>query len=1294
MLARGVDANDLQAGLELHFWVDYFKIAAMRCWEPLIEPYKCILLYEKSSLRGQGITFNADCPLHVNISGALLETIDDTINSFSSFRMGVFGKAKNRDHDLREMQRQSSMRLAAYEERNLFFEETVQGRRIMHHIPSPLAENDRVAFSLTNRTGERLRIHQSLGGSTASDQFVPTSPRTRITYVEDALSAKLEFPATISVVRNLQVIEESFENDGAMTAASTKRGQHRRLGSGGTGTDGGSRIHIDASHIIDVQIPGFRWLKGMSVDAVGKRFYPLVPRSVDIREKLEDDWRLRNAVHVLADIGSSWSGGREVALSSAFTITNNTSHAVALAIHPNPRHNPAGTSFVGVVEDMQVDDSMTVDDGATTCSASGGVDDSVGAETDIGAGESFQVPMMLLESSLHIRGNHLGTWRSIEWMFSSFSCALASCLLILHVYGLLNSFHINAGSFWIRPEKDAEVDTLMHQATAPGTSGESTSIGYSSRPVQLAKMVQESATIYGSKCMERPGNSEPITSDTFNSGLQLSCPIVHENEEVSAAPFCYVVEIKRSPIIASKHGNVSQGDNFRDSIHDDEEDDGRVPPSGSIPGSPGRRSRAFQRNLNPKHEPIQYSLVIHPPLVIENLLPENGRFELMHATRRVVVWWADLKAGERIPVHTVGLDAPLLLLINLGFCRTPVGEGALVHHGASEMVDADKRGIIAVNQAGLQALGKAITNTTQTVYKGATKTFTTIAEGESERGKGKVAALQSPTIPASREEGRVGNKKIASKKKLTVFGLDTDADAFDPTDTEGGSGDPGVALGVEDIATETTVVDSLGQRLGLCIDNNLGSGGQRRVTIYCPFWIVNTTEHALRYKQEKSPLFVSGTVTSPTKDGSQPVDDSNRNYTNALMMTTSDGSGPLNPNRGTIFSGTPGALATVCSGRSDGLSSKDLVELLNNEIPLERMAKMASMFNFHEKLSLGGQRRLSVQLHDGTGQTTYSSDWSPGFSLDSVGVTQVVGMHCKDRRSLEVSVSIGVGPGRLAQYTKIVRFSPRYVLINQLTRPIRLWQDSSLIHSNYTSRSGADDDDQRLWFERRAEDEEDKAGRVEQYELLFGGKSAIDYRKGAREMPPDTNAHGGALFITTAAPSDIIPFHLPDTRVDRELRIDMGTRRWNLTSSFPADVAQEYQLKVSRAIDLRLLKHVTTRASSHYTVELPPRTLPGQQQEPWDGELGVWFETDWEDGRIVVKGTKRVSKTARCDSCVLPSRCSLLRLFLIFFVCLHVPYIFHLPPIPTGQILLQLHRHSCRRRAATNQWIAGVPNVV
>lgn len=169
-------------------------------------------------------------------------------------------------------------------------------------------------------------------------------------------------------------------------------------------------MHVDSSHTIDVQIPGFRWLKGMSVDAVGKRFYPLIPRTITIREKLRDDWRLCNAVHVLADIGSSWSGGREVTLSSPFTITNNTSHAVALAIHPNPRHNPSGMTFAGV-EAILLDESMTVDDAASASVGVGvGVDDAEAnqMEIDIAAGESFQVPLMLIESSLHVKGNHLG----------------------------------------------------------------------------------------------------------------------------------------------------------------------------------------------------------------------------------------------------------------------------------------------------------------------------------------------------------------------------------------------------------------------------------------------------------------------------------------------------------------------------------------------------------------------------------------------------------------------------------------------------------------------------------------------------------------------------------------------------------------------------------------------------------------------------------------------------------------------------------------------------------------------
>ena len=212
-----------------------------------------------------------------------------------------------------------------------------------------------------------------------------------------------------------------------------------------------------------------------------------------------------------------------------------------------------------------------------------------------------------------------------------------------------------------------------------------------------------------------------------------------------------------------------------------------------------------------------------------------------------------------------------------------------------------------------------------------------------------------------------------------------------------------IAYSPDDVATETTVVDGIGQRLTLNLENVRGGGGQRRVSLFCPFWVVNTTEHSLRYKQEKGKTFVCGTVTSPEKDGSRPVDGSNRNYRmrhrvqttkrraskrNLLTQDTRQiESSPMNSP--TIFAGTPGALATS-PGRCD-MPAEDLTALIEKELPLEKTAELAFMFNFHEEgLSIGHQM-LSVQLYDGSGESYgYTSEWSRGFSLDSVGFSQIV----------------------------------------------------------------------------------------------------------------------------------------------------------------------------------------------------------------------------------------------------------------------------------------------------------------
>ena len=225
-------------------------------------------------------------------------------------------------------------------------------------------------------------------------------------------------------------------------------------------------------------------------------------------------------------------------------------------------------------------------------------------------------------------------------------------------------------------------------------------------------------------------------------------------------------------------------------------------------------------------------------------------------------------------------------------------------------------------------------------------------------------------------------------------------------------------------------------------------------------------------------------------------------------------------------------------------------------------------------------------------------------------------MHCKDGRGLEVSVSISVAPGRLSNYTKIVRICPRYVVVNQLPRPVRLWQDNSILHPNLAvEHSRKDEDESQKWtFSSQARPD----GVINQYELLFGSPTVIA-RDEARGMNAQTTAHHDACYIATVGQSELVAFHLPDTRLERLLRVDFGPS-WYLSPSFAADITGECVLSMSHARDLRMLPHVSSRGAPFYTVTLPPTN------NDWGGELGVWFETDWGRERtLIVKGIREGS---------------------------------------------------------------------
>lgn len=240
--------NDLQCCLDVHFWIDYFKSGLTRSWEPLLEPFSFILSCEKSRKRGQGISFNSECPFHVNITGSLLDTLDVAYSSLSGPLSFIFGK------DEKSIPLSIQNRLENYQEEK--FEEQVRYTdgsvfQICHKNSPALRPDDRVAFSLSNLTGQKIRFHQK-----------PLESGDFIQYVNHMDSKSLHFPATRSLVRNMRVIEVPFE--------------------GGQTHNSDSLIDtdIDASHSLSLQIPGFNWLvNSFLVDRTGKRFKCLRAKS-------------------------------------------------------------------------------------------------------------------------------------------------------------------------------------------------------------------------------------------------------------------------------------------------------------------------------------------------------------------------------------------------------------------------------------------------------------------------------------------------------------------------------------------------------------------------------------------------------------------------------------------------------------------------------------------------------------------------------------------------------------------------------------------------------------------------------------------------------------------------------------------------------------------------------------------------------------------------------------------------------------------------------------------------------
>ena len=330
-------------------------------------------------------------------------------------------------------------------------------------------------------------------------------------------------------------------------------------------------------------------------------------------------------------------GGRHLSVTSPFEIVNKTGHQIQLAMHPDPKLNKIKATKLG----RTFEKVTTKDDDNNDRPNPFSIDDEADVQ-QLNPGETYNVPFLLLGESLLYPGTNLG-------------------------------------NFWIRPGEEANV-----------SNKDSCAVGFSSRPVKIFQLVANS-DLYNQH------GRNTTKSEIFH--CQLSCPIQEEGRE-SRYPFCYNIEIERSPVVASfpgREGNVkSEMSTYSDFTHEkpfsaSESLTTRSKENHTIISTVKSREElkienahsVKSKSINKKdrmngtrtHGPVAYSLIIHPPIVITNFLPETVRYELMHATRKQVIWWKVLESGESVPIHTVGLDAPLLLLLNAGYCRTPVGEG-------------------------------------------------------------------------------------------------------------------------------------------------------------------------------------------------------------------------------------------------------------------------------------------------------------------------------------------------------------------------------------------------------------------------------------------------------------------------------------------------------------------------------------------------------------------------------------------------------------------------------------------
>lgn len=743
---------------------------------------------------------------------------------------------------------------------------------------------------------------------------------------------------------------------------------------------------------VALQVAGYRWLHSVQADDLGVQYEDLFPVLGRVNAtRVYKNRRLTDALKLMAEV-LPYCGGRMLRLRSMFCVKNETKHRLSILAKE-------GTSLS---EEANHSDERVRD-----------------IPFQIETGESLYIPLALLyRSIIASHGNSLG-------------------LLYIRPSDILP----------VEEELSSRMDLV------PGY------VEFSTDPINIFQIVTSSAADGNLTADERRESSESYVGSDYeqNESMQVCCHVVPKSR------------IKKGNRLDAK--NKSNSSDRRsieevDAISPESSLAAKLPPfcySIEIINGVGSSdsSQASKRAVGDNHDqsiptmPLHYTIAIHPPIVIENLLPSSGVFELVHATQKRILWSSCITPGMTKSVHTVTLDEPLLLLINLRYCRAP--EGVLVHEPKRQK--SNKR------------------NGARNFLQGAIEGF----------------------------------------------------------------------LEEEEEVSSVTLSDTAGQKLRLNVENIEGGGGQRHITVYCPYWIVNTSQFSFRIREEGDMELPAGTVTAQ-KDGTRPVPLSSTGFdTPDPVHNVFDSNRVLrgdhldSPSRAArslaskvfspVFPGCCGPLH-LASQKEIPLES-NLVSLLNR-LSFSDLISLAYMFNFKEDSNiLNSGKRVKLQLDD--------SDWSSSLSLDSVGVNQGMAIEHSSRGILEVGLRIDVAPGRLSKYTKIVRLLPRFTVVNRLPMNLKIVQPNGL-----------------------------------------GDESS------------DVDVLAGHLR----------PYHLPGMYGERIIAVQLEGS-WRKTVAFSLDHIGSFTLEAKRHLDLASIPHVNTRGAPEYTVEIPKSKVVGITFETDWGEENI-----------------------------------------------------------------------------------------